>query len=600
MQKYSMNRSEIIAEIRAFLKDKQLDACIIPSTDPHMGEYIPAHWAAREWVSGFTGSAGTVVITDSFAGLWTDSRYFIQAEEQLQDCEMVLVKLKIPHTPEHLDWISENLPKNSTVAIDGKVISVSTAQQTESTLHKHGIRIDTNIDIPAKIWKNRPSLPDAKIFDHSERYAGESRKEKISRVREGLKEAKADYILVCTLDEIAWLFNLRGKDVSFNPVFVSYALVSMEGATLFIDPDKIPCELINEMQEQGIGIMNYLDIHAILSSLPETSNILLDPGKTNYSLLKSLPKKIQIQEKLGLVTCMKAVKNPVEIEGLKKVMIKDGIAWVKFLCWLEKNIGKIEISELSASNKLESLRADQDLFQGPSFYPISSFGEHGAIIHYGVTEDSDIELKINNIYLCDTGGQYLDGTTDTTRTVSLGQPTEQQKTDFTLVLKGTLGVSMLRFPAGTKGYQMDILARKALWDHELNYGHGTGHGVGFFLNVHEGPQTIGTGASGNMNTAMEPGMVTTVEPGLYRPGQYGIRTENMTLVVEDVTNDFGSFLKFETLTLVPIDTNLINKELLNPAEKEWLNSYHQIVYRKLRHGLDEDEKAWLEAKTKPI
>ncbi len=595
-----MNKAHIIPEIHKYMRSNDLDACIIPSTDPHMGEYIPSHWSAREWVSGFNGSAGTVVITMNFAGLWTDSRYFIQAEEQLKNSEIKLVKLKIPHTPEHIDWLSANLAEGSKVAIDGQVISLSMFRLMESAFKPVGINLVSNIDIPGKVWNDRPELPKNPVFEHDVVFAGESRKEKISRVRKELVNNKADYILVCTLDEVAWLLNLRGKDVSFNPVFVCYAMISARHAILFIDPEKVPSLLKIEMQNDGVSFMDYRDVQLVVSTLEENAGIMLDPGKTNYQLYQSLPSNSRIIEGLGIVARMKAIKNDIEIKGLRKVMIRDGVAWVKFLYWLDKNLGKIKITELSAARKLEAFRGEQANFQGPSFYPISSFAEHGAVVHYSVNERTDIELEPNNIYLCDTGGQYLDGTTDTTRTISLGEVTAGQKRDFTLALRGTIGVSILRFPKGTRGYQMDILARKALWDHGLNYGHGTGHGVGFFLNVHEGPQTIGTGASGHMNTQMEPGMVTTVEPAIYRDGQYGMRTENVTLVVEDMENEFGRFYKFETLTLAPIDINLIDTELLSPEEKSWLNAYHQEVMTKLGPGLDDEEIKWLKAKTQAI
>jgi Xaa-Pro aminopeptidase len=388
--------------------------------------------------------------------------------------------------------------------------------------------------------------------------------------------------------------------VLFNPIFVCYVLISTKEAILFVDPAKVPATLKEELQNSGVILMDYSSIKQFFSGMEKNSGVMLDPGKTNYSLYQSLPSNCRIIEGLGIVTVMKAVKNSTEIEGLRKVMIKDGIAWVKFLHWLDKNIEKIKIDELSAAKKLEAFRGEQAHFQGPSFHPISSFAEHGAVVHYSVSESSAIDLEPNNIYLCDTGGQYLDGTTDTTRTITLGEVTPEQKKDFTLALKGTIGVSMLRFPMGTKGYQMDILARKALWDHGLNYGHGTGHGVGFFLNVHEGPQTIGTGASGHMNTSMVPGMVTTVEPAMYRDGQYGMRTENVTLVVEDIENEFGRFYTFETLTLAPIDINLIDSSLLSLEEKSWINNYHMEVRAKLRAGLDKEEEEWLVIKTLPI
>lgn len=595
-----MNRKDIISGIRQIMNDNGLDACIIPSTDPHMGEYIPGFWAAREWVSGFTGSAGTVVITKDFAGLWTDSRYFLQATEQLEGSGIELVKLKVPHTPEHITWLAENLSPGTRVAIDGNVISLSVARLIRSHLDSKGVSLDTEMDIPARIWKNRPALPASPVFEHAIKFAGESRQDKISRLREIMKKENADYLLICTLDEIAWLFNLRGKDVAYNPVFVGYALISQDDAILFTNPDKIPCELMNAMQTEGVNFLGYEFIGPVLSSLKTTSAIMLDPGKTNMALCNALPSACRRIEKPGPVSKLKAVKNITEIEGLKRVMVKDGLAWVKFLFWLEQNIGKIKITELSAAEKLESFRAEQEFYQGASFHPISSFAHHGAIVHYSVNKESDIELKADNIYLCDTGGHYLDGTTDTTRTVSLGNTTEKQKSDFTLALKGTIGLSMLRFPKGTKGYQMDILARKALWSHGLNYGHGTGHGVGFFLNVHEGPQSIGTGASGNMDTAMEPGMVTTVEPAIYREGEYGMRTENVTLVVKELENEFGIFYSFETLTLAPVDLNLIDFGLISKDEKDWLNAYHKSVQDKLGPLLKEDEREWLKNKTRHI
>jgi Xaa-Pro aminopeptidase len=595
-----MKQKEKISAIRKLMEENGIDACIIPSTDPHMGEYIPGHWSIKEWVSGFSGSAGTVVITKEFAGLWTDSRYFLQAESQLKGSDIKLVRLIIPHTPEHIDWLAGNLPGGSRVAIDGRVCSVAMATHIRSVFDKKGISLVTDIDIPGAVWKDRPPLPLDSVFNHDVKYSGESRKDKISRLRDSMIRHNAGFMLLCALDEIAWLFNLRGTDISYNPVFVSYALISMNDAILFINPDKISCELLNEMQAEGIGIMDYADIHRALKGMEGKTSVLFDPSRTNISVYDSIPSFCSKIEVLSPVTVMKAVKNKLEIEGLKKVMVKDGVAWVKFLHWLHTNIGKTKITELSAANKLDSFRAQQELYQGASFHPISSFASHGAIVHYSVNKESDIELKPDNIYLCDTGGHYLDGTTDTTRTVTLGKTTKQQKKDFTLALKGTIGLSMLRFPKGTRGYQMDIIARKALWDHGLNYGHGTGHGVGFFLNVHEGPQNIGTGASGHMNTPLEPGMVTTVEPAIYREGEYGMRTENITLVVEDIENDYGTFYRFETLTLAPVDTDLIDENLLSQDEKDWLNNYHFTVIERLGPFLEKEELRWLKSKARHI
>ncbi len=595
-----MTVNEKIAAIRQQLELFELDAYIIPSTDPHMGEYVPEHWGERAWISGFTGSAGTVVITKDFAGLWTDSRYFHQAEEQLSGTDMELMKLLIPHTPEHIDWLVNHLPSQSRVAVNGQMLPFSTVKLLHSRLAEKEIDLITLVDLVKKVWSDRPPLPKDMVIDHTVEYAGRSRTEKISDVRVEMAKKNASHHLVCTLDEVAWLMNLRGTDVAFNPLFVSFVLIGQEVAILYMDKNKLPESLQLDIASAGIQVKPYLEVYADLSRLPGSSILSIDSGRTNQALVNAIPSDVKIQEDLGFVTILKSIKNDTEIAGLRNVMIKDGVAWTKFLCWMDNNIGQIAITELSAANKLAAFRAEQKNYMGPSFHPISSYAHHGSIVHYAVDEDSSIELQAEGIYLCDTGGHYLDGTTDTTRTISLGKATQQQKKDFTLALKGTLGVSMLRFPKGTKGYQMDILARKALWDFGLNYGHGTGHGVGFFLNVHEGPQTIGTGASGNMNTSLEPGMVTTVEPAIYRDGAYGIRTENITLCVEDMVSEFGTFYRFETLTLAPLDCELIDKSLLNPEELNWINDYNLLLREKLLDYLTADEKSWLENKTKKL
>ncbi|MCK5820658.1 MAG: aminopeptidase P family protein [Bacteroidales bacterium] len=595
-----MTVNEKISVIRKQLVQHELNAYIIPSTDPHMGEYVPDHWAERNWISEFTGTAGTVIITKDFAGLWTDSRYFQQAEDQLSGSEMELVKLSIPHTAEHIDWLKEKLPKASRVAVNGNMVSVAAVRDMKSRLSEKNIELVTLIDLIKKVWINRPALPDNLVMDHPVAFSGRSRTNKLTDVRELLKKTGATHYLVCTLDEIAWVMNLRGTDVTFNPLFVSFVLLSQDTAVLYMDDRKLTEPLKQNIEEDGIKIRAYSEIIKDLGSLSESAILSIDPGKTNQALMNALQSHVIIHEELSFITRLKAIKNEVEIAGLRNVMVKDGIAWVKFLCWLNNNIGKITITELSAAEKLVSFRLEQKDYMGPSFHPISSYDYHGSIVHYAVSEESSIELQPEGIYLCDTGGHYLDGTTDTTRTITLGNPTKQQKQDFTLALKGTLGVSMLRFPKGTMGYQMDILARKALWDFGLNFGHGTGHGVGFFLNVHEGPQTIGSGASGNMNTSFKPGMITTVEPAIYRDGSYGMRTENMTLCKEDIVNEYGVFYQFETLTLAPIDLELIEVSLLNSDEIKWLNDYHQRVRTKLSDSLSSEEKVWLNNKTRKI
>ncbi len=595
-----MTINQRIEALRNKLTEYELDAFIIPSTDPHMGEYVPDHWAERAWISGFTGSAGTAVITKDFAGLWTDSRYFIQAKQQLSNSVMELVELKIPHTPEHIDWLVENLNKNARVGINGNMVSSSMVQYMKEKFAISDITLHDNLNPIEQIWIDRPPLPDNTIFEHATKYAGKSRHTKLCELRDLMLKDNVSHHLICGLDEIAWLLNLRGTDVQFNPLFVSYLLVDQEKAILYISRQKITSAVFKKLEQGNIMVHAYGAIFRDLEKLSPEVILKIDAAKTNQAIVNSIPKNIKIKDGMGYVTSMKAIKNETEIDGLRNVMIKDGVAWVKFLHWLETNIGDEQINEFTAASKLDEFRAEEENYMGPSFHPISSFGANGAIVHYAVSKETAADLKPEGIYLCDTGGQYLDGTTDTTRTISLGSPTTLQRMDFTLALKGTIAISMLRFPVGTKGYQIDVLARKALWDYGLNFGHGTGHGVGFFLNVHEGPQTIGTGASGNMQTAFTPGMVTTVEPAIYRDGSYGMRTENMTLCVPDISSEYGDFLCFETLTLAPIDISLIEISLMTHEEIHWLNTYHLTVRERLTPYLNTAQKYWLYEKTREI
>jgi Xaa-Pro aminopeptidase len=596
-----MERLEKLQVLRNLMTEKGVDAYIIPSSDPHQNEYIPPCWQFRSWISGFTGSAGTIVVTADFAGLWTDSRYFLQAENQLKGSAIELVKLRIPHTPEHVPWLASNLAPNSKVGIDDRFFSLGMVQYMKETLSGAGHQLITGIDLLTPIWIDKPSLPDNPVFEHHLKFSGISRVEKINKVAEVLNSTGAGYHLIATLDDIAWLLNLRGADISFCPVFISYCILSSAGTILFINPDKVSKSITSELESDNIHIRPYEAISDFLENLPKGSSIYFSPEKVNHALIQSIPADIKKVHGMSITTGLKAIKNSVEIEGLKRVMVKDGAAWVKTLCWIDKQVhsGAIE-SEWSVALKIAEFRAEQPDYMGESFHPISSYGWHGAVVHYSVTPEESLNILPQGIFLLDSGGHYSDGTTDTTRTITLSEPDHQQKSDFTRALKGTLGVSMLRYPKGTKGYQMDILARKALWDAGLNYGHGTGHGVGFFLSVHEGPQTIGTSASGNVNVGIEPGMITTVEPAIYREGNYGMRTENMTVVVEDIENEYGSFYRFDTLTLAPIDKNLIDRELLTSAEIEWLNSYHQRVFVELAGSLNVDERIWLQEATKPI
>ncbi|HKL66674.1 MAG TPA: aminopeptidase P family protein, partial [Bacteroidales bacterium] len=569
-------------------------------TDPHLGEYVPAYWRIISWLTGFTGSAANVVITKDFAGLWTDSRYFIQATEQLEGSGFELMKLKIPHTPEYIDWLRDNLPENSRAGVDGRIIPMGILRLMEKAFSRKRIRVETDHDLVFPVWKNRPPLPDTMAFEHPLKFAGKNRKEKLDDVRGRMKEMGADYHLITSLDDIAWLLNIRGGDVNYSPLFTSFALLTVNEIYLFADNKKIPRQLENDLNKDNVVILPYEYIEEKLSRLDKGSTLIFTPGTTSASIIRALDKDIDVIEEISIPTRMKAVKNNVEIENIRQVMIKDGVALTKFFYWLEKNIGSKKITEISASEKLLAFRMEQDDCVGPSFATIAGYNQHGAMPHYCATPETDAELKPEGIFLLDSGGQYYGGTTDITRTIALSEPTEQQKKDFTLALKGTIDLSMAKFPLGTKGYQIEMMARKPLWDHGMNYGHGTGHGVGYFLNVHEGPQTIGSGASGDIKTIIEPGMLLSDEPAIYREGEYGFRTENLILCTGDRETEYGKFLKFETLSLCYIDTSLIDKTLISWKELKWLNVYHEKVYNILSQLLPDDINRWLKEKTKPV
>ena len=595
-----MTHKEKLSALRVAMRQQHLDAYIIPSSDPHMSEYLPDHWRIMAWLTGFTGSAGTVVVTRDFAGVWTDSRYFIQAEEQLQDSGFSLVKLVIPHTPEWITWLKENLPADSRAGYDGNLMSMLLHRRLFNEFGDRGIHAVPDVDLISPLWQDRPPFPPEPAFEHPSVFAGKSVPEKLAVIRHKMKEAGADYTLLTALDDIAWTFNLRGKDILYNPVVLAWALVSPDEATLFIRPGKMPDKLKNKLQDQKISVSDYDNFFRVIAGIPKSNTVLISPASTNANIYHTLSNARHILRDPSIPALLKSVKDTAESAHIREAMVKDGVALTKFFYWLEKNIGKVRITELSAAAKLESFRAEQEHFTGPSFSTISSFGFHGAIVHYTPSPESDIELTVPGIYLLDSGGQYFDGTTDITRTVILGEPTSQQKKDFTLVLKGTIDLAMCRFPEGTKGYHLDILARNPLWSAGLNYGHGTGHGVGYFLNVHESPPSVNPRCDNGPGAVLEPGMVLSDEPGLYREGEYGIRTENLLQVIRDRETPFGSFLRFETLTLCYIDQKLIEPSLLSEEEKEWLDHYHEEVYRKLSPRLDEELRKWLKKKTKKI
>ncbi len=586
-----------LASVRALMKRRGIDALIVPSSDPHLGEYVPDHWRVIRWLTGFTGSAGNVVITRSFAGLWTDSRYFIQAEEQLKDSGYALVRLRVPHTPEHIGWLAGVMKRGNRVAVDGRLISASQMNLLREGLREKGVKLTLKADLISPLWKERPALPGESAFAHPAEYAGESRTDKITRVRQRMAEMKTDYHLLTSCDDIMWLLNIRGADITYSPLLLSFAIVSADQVLFFASEEKIPSGLKSELDREGVVLLPYEMTGPVLGSLPEKCSILINPATTSASLYTALPKGARVTGDVSVPTRLKAIKNETEIRNLREVMIRDGVALTRFFYWLEQNIGRGDVTELSASARLEAFRLEEEGCRGPSFSTIAAWNGHAALPHYVPTPETDTTLGRSGIFLLDSGGQYYGGTTDTTRTVAVGAPDNDMKRDFTLALKGTIGLAMVRFPYGTRGYQLEILARKALWDNGLNYGHGTGHGVGSFLNVHEGPQTIGSAATGDLKTVFEPGMVTSDEPAIYREGRYGFRTENLLLCVDDGETDHGRFLKFETVTLCHIDLSLTDVSLLDDRELEWLNDYHQKVWSELSPRLGDEEKKWLRGKT---
>ena len=588
-----------LASLRQEMEARQLSAFIIPSTDPHAGEYVPEHWETRKWISGFTGSAGTAVITLDDAGLWTDSRYFIQAEEQLAGTGIRLFKDRLPETPSISEWLGSILKKGDQVGIDGWVNSHHEAQSLQNELRKNGLSLITMTeDIIDHLWEDRPSLPKTPVFILDETRTGASCTEKISRIREAITKNGASSIILSALDEIAWTLNLRGNDVHCNPVFISYLLISAEGNTLYILEDKITDEVRTYLKEHHVEIKTYPALAEDLRSFKEKHLGVLQisplANEALYNLSSQYADTIVASSPVAL---MKAVKNETEQAGFRKAMERDGVALVKFLRWLEEAVPAGKESEVSIDQKLYGLRAEQEDFKGISFDTIAGYKEHAAIVHYEATPETDIPLQPEGLLLLDSGAQYLDGTTDITRTIALGPLTEEEKTDYTLVLKGHLQLQNAHFPAGTCGTQLDVLARIAMWKSGINYLHGTGHGIGHFLCVHEGPHQI---RMNHMPTLLEPGMIVTDEPGIYKAGRHGIRIENTLLIVPAQESEFGKFYKFEPLTLCPIDKKAIAIEILTDEELTWLNEYHQMVYDRLCTFLSEEENTWLKEATSPL
>lgn len=571
------------------MQAEKADAFIIPSTDPHMSEYVAPHWQSREWISGFTGSAGTVVVTHDKAGLWTDSRYFLQAAQQLEDTGIDLYKEMLPETPSISEFLCQELEAGSTVGIDGYVFSMLDARQLRKELANKQIELKSMADPMDSIWTDRPALPQAPACIYGTQYAGRTCREKLEDIRLEMKQAGAQALLLPALDEIAWTLNLRGSDVHCNPVVVSYLLIDEEETHYFIEPQKLTPEVKAYLEDNRVTCHAYTDLLPYLRQL-KASTLLLTPGKTNQAVSEAVPTGCRLVEGASPVALLKAIRNEQEIAGLRKAMQRDGVALVKFLKWLEEAVPGGQETEISVDRKLHELRAAQPLYKGESFDTIAGYGAHAAIVHYEATPETDVPLQPRGFLLLDSGAQYLDGTTDITRTIALGPLTEEEKTDYTLILKGHIDLAMAVFPEGTRGAQLDVLARMPIWQHHMNFLHGTGHGVGHFLNVHEGPQSI------RMNenpVALRAGMLTSNEPGVYKAGSHGIRTENLVLTVPAGEGMFGHYLKFETVTLCPICTKGIVRELLTQEEVNWLNQYHRTVYEKLSPDLDEDERYWL-------
>lgn len=587
-----------IANLRSFMMEKGITAFIIPSTDPHSGEYVPEHWESRKWISGFSGSAGTVVITTENAGLWTDSRYFLQAEEQLEGTGIQLFKDRLPETPAIPDWLGHTLPHGSKVGIDGWVNSMQEAASFRQELQKYGLELVLTEDPFETIWENRPNLPQTPVFIHGIEFAGISCSEKINRIKEAIRTNGATSIILSALDEIAWTLNLRGDDVHCNPLFISYLILSKEGNTLFILEEKITDEVRAYLKEHQVEVENYKNFSKKLKEFSQKDEEILQISpQANEALYTLSSETTNVKVAPSPVALMKAHKNTTETDGFRKAMERDGIAMVKFLRWLKEAVKTGEESELSVEKKLYEFRAEQDHFKGISFDTIAGYKEHAAIVHYETSPDTNVFLKPEGMLLLDSGAQYLDGTTDITRTIVLGPLTEEEKTDYTLVLKGHLQLQNAQFPAGTCGTQLDVLARIAMWKAGINYLHGTGHGVGQFLCVHEGPHQV---RMNYMPTLLEPGMTLTDEPGIYKAGRHGIRTENMLLIVPAQESEFGTFYKFEPLTLCPIDKEAIIVGMLSDEELAWFNEYHQLVYKRLSPLLNEEDQQWLKEATQPL
>ncbi|WP_103310699.1 MULTISPECIES: aminopeptidase P family protein [unclassified Pseudomonas] len=585
-----------LARIRQLMSREGIHALLVPSADPHLSEYLPGYWQGRQWLSGFHGSVGTLIVTGSFAGVWADSRYWEQATKELEGSGIELVKL-IPGQPGPLDWLAEQTPEGAVVAVDGAVMAVASARTLGGKLAERGARLRTDIDLLKDVWTDRPGLPDQPVYAHLPPQATVSRVEKLAKLRESLQERGADWHFIATLDDIAWLFNLRGADVSFNPVFVSFALISQQQATLFVALDKVDAALRAVLEQDGVTLRDYSEAAAALREVPDGANLQVDPARVTVGLLDNLGSGVKLIEGLNPTTLAKSRKSLADAEHIRRAMEQDGAALCEFFAWLEGAWGSERITELTIDEHLTAARTRRPDFVSLSFNTIAAFNANGAMPHYHATQEAHAVIEGDGLLLIDSGGQYLGGTTDITRMVPVGTPTAEQKRDCTRVLKGVIALSRAKFPRGILSPLLDAIARAPIWAEQVDYGHGTGHGVGYFLNVHEGPQVIAYQAAAAPQTAMQAGMITSIEPGTYRPGRWGVRIENLVLNREAGSSEFGEFLEFETLTLCPIDTRCLEPSLLTQDEKDWFNAYHAEVQRRLSPLLDGDALQWLNTRT---
>lgn len=591
-----------IENIRDLMKEKNIYAYIVPSSDYHQSEYVGDYFKSREFMSGFTGSAGTLIISMDEAGLWTDGRYFIQAENELKDSGIKLFKMGEEGVPTIEEYLLEKLPKNSTLGFDGRVMSVKEGQSLANKLAFKGINIEYKYDLVNDIWEDRCSLPTEKAFLLGTEYSGESFSDKLSRIRAVMKEKKATTHILASLDDIAWLFNIRGRDVKSNPVVLSYAVITIDSVYLFIDKNKIGKDIRAELSKENVQIKGYEEVYEFIKNIDENEVVLIDTSKVNYAIYNNIPSNVQKIEERNPSILFKSIKNEIELKNIRNSHIKDGVAFTKFMYWLKNNIGKIEITEISATQKLEEFRREQDKFIEPSFSTIAAYKDHAAMMHYSATEESNYKLEPRDLFLVDSGGQYFDGTTDITRTIALGPIPKNVRRDFTNVVRGMIRLSKAKFLYGCRGYNLDILARGPLWEEGIDYKCGTGHGIGFVLNVHEGPNGFRWKVREDIDDTciLEEGMVTTNEPGVYVENSHGIRIENEIVVRKAEKNEYGQFMDFEVITFAPIDLDAIDESLILKDEKVYLNNYHKQVYDKISPYLNEEEKQWLKTYTREI